>query len=40
MSLMIMKRVNLEAFRGTMSEQITMAKGFLEDIEKRFAKNE
>ena len=23
-----------------MSEQITMAKGFLEDIEKRFAKNE
>ena len=40
MSLMIMKRVISEAFRRTMSEQITTAKGFLEDIEKRFAKNE
>ena len=40
MSLMIMKRPIPEAFRGTMFEQITMAKGFLEDIEKRFAKNE
>ena len=40
MSLMITKRDILEAFRGTMSEQITMAKGFLKDIEKRFSKNE
>ena len=40
MSLMIMKRAIPEAFRGTMSEQITTAKGFLEDIEKMFAKNE
>ena len=39
-SLMIMKRAIPEAFRGTMSEQITTTKGFLEDIEKRFAKNE
>ena len=40
MSLMIMKRAIPEAFRGTMSEQITTAKGFPEDIEKMFAKNE
>ena len=40
MSLMIMKRAIPEAFRGTMSEHIAMAKGVLEDIEKRFAKNE
>ena len=40
MSLMIMKRAILEAFRGTMSEQITTAKGFLKDIEKMFSKNE
>ena len=40
MSLMIMKHAIPEAFRGTMSEQITTAKGFLEDIEKRFRKNE
>ena len=40
MSLMIMKHAIPEAFRGTMSEQITTAKGFLEDVEKRFAKNE
>ena len=40
MSLMIMKRAIPEAFRGTMSEQITTTKGFLEDIEKIFAKNE
>ena len=35
-----MKRAIPEAFRGTMSKQITTAKGFLEDIEKRFVKNE
>ena len=40
MSSMIMKRAISDAFRGTMSEQITMAKGFLDDIEKRFAKHE
>ena len=40
MSLMIMKRAIPKAFRGTMFEQITMTKGFLKDIEKRFAKNE
>ena len=39
MSLMIMKCVIPEAFWGTMSKHITTAKGFLEDIEKRFAKN-
>ena len=38
--LVIMKHAIPEAFRGTMSEQITTAKGFLKDIEKRFAKNE
>ena len=40
MSLMIMKHTIPEAFQGTMSEQITTAKGFLKDIEKRFAKKE
>ena len=40
MRLMIMKRAIPEAFWGTMSEHITTAKCFLEDIEKRFAKNE
>ena len=40
MILMIMERAIPKAFRGTMSEQITTAKSFLEDIEKRFAKNE
>ena len=40
MSLIIMMRVIPEVFQGTMSEQITTTKGFLEDIEKRFAKNE
>ena len=35
-----MKRAIPEAFRGTVSKQITMAKGFLEDIEKGFVKNE
>ena len=40
MSLMFMKRAIPEAFQGTMSEQITTAKGFLKDIEKMFAKKE
>ncbi|XP_020266399.1 uncharacterized protein LOC109841881 [Asparagus officinalis] len=40
MCMMIMKRVIPEAFRGTMSEKITTAKEFLEDIEKMFDKNE
>ena len=40
MSLMIMKCTILEAFRGTMSEDIVLAKDFLIDLEKRFAKNE
>ena len=39
-SLMIMKRAIPEAFRGTMSEDIVLAKDFLTDLEKRFAKNE
>ncbi|KAI3463922.1 hypothetical protein Pfo_020585, partial [Paulownia fortunei] len=39
MSLMIMKRSIPETFRGAMSEEDS-AKKFLEDIEKRFAKNE
>ncbi|XP_017624704.1 uncharacterized protein LOC108468325 [Gossypium arboreum] len=29
-----------EAFRGTEFEEITQAKGFLDEIEKRFAKND
>ncbi|KAJ4712930.1 hypothetical protein OWV82_015094 [Melia azedarach] len=40
MCMMIMNRVILEAFRGTMSKKITTAKDFLVDIEKRFVKNE
>ncbi|KAG8489197.1 hypothetical protein CXB51_017253 [Gossypium anomalum] len=40
MSLMIMKHSIPEAFRGTESEEITQAKGFLDEIEKRFAKND
>ncbi|KAK5776419.1 hypothetical protein PVK06_044378 [Gossypium arboreum] len=40
MSLMIMKHNILEAFKGTESEEITQAKGFLDEIEKRFAKND
>ena len=40
MSLMIMKRAIPEAFQGTMSEDIVLAKDFLTDLEKRFAKNE
>ena len=39
MSLMIMKCSIPETFRGAMSEEDS-AKKFLEDIEKRFAKNE
>ena len=35
-----MKCATLEAFRGTMSENIVMAKDFLTNLEKRFAKNE
>ena len=37
---MIMKRAILDAFRDTMSEKVTTAKGFLEEIEKEFANNE
>ena len=40
MCMMIMKKVVLKAFRGTIFEKITTAKDFLADIEKRFAKNE
>ena len=40
MSLMVMKRAIPEAFRGTMSDEITTAKDFLENLEQRFAKNE
>ncbi|KAG8475050.1 hypothetical protein CXB51_031854 [Gossypium anomalum] len=40
MSLMIMKHSIPEAFRGTESEEITQAKGFLDEIDKRFAKND
>ncbi|XP_012482949.1 uncharacterized protein LOC105797536 [Gossypium raimondii] len=40
MSLMIMKHNILEAFRGTEFEEITQAKGFLNEIEKCFAKND
>ena len=39
-SLMIMKRVILETFRGTMSDKVTTAKEFLKEIEEWFAKNE
>ena len=39
-SLMIMKCVIPEAFKGTMSDKVTTAKEFLEEIEKQFAKNE
>ncbi|XP_057997427.1 uncharacterized protein LOC131176354 [Hevea brasiliensis] len=39
-SLMVIKHAILEAFRGTMSDQVDTAKAFLEDLEKRFAKNE
>lgn len=40
MSLMIMKRAIPEAFRDTMSDKVDTAKGYLEELEKRFAKNE
>ena len=38
--MMIMKKAILEAFRGTIFDKITNAKEFLDEIEKRFAKNE
>ena len=40
MSLMIMKRAIPEALRGTMFDQFTTAKEFLQEIKKWFAKNE
>lgn len=40
MSLMIIKRGIPEAFRGAVSEEVTNAKDFLTEIEKRFAKND
>ena len=40
MSLMIIKRGIPEAFRGAVSEEITDAKAFLVEIEKRFAKSD
>ena len=40
MSLIIMKRDIPEAFRGTMYEEIVLAKDFLTNLENRFAKNE
>ena len=40
MCMMIMKKAIPEAFRGTISDKITNAKEFLDEIEKRFAKNE
>ncbi|KAK4385927.1 hypothetical protein Sango_2716700 [Sesamum angolense] len=39
MSVLIMKKSILEAFRDTMPETLTKAKDFLEHIEKRFVKN-
>ena len=39
LSLMIMRRAILETFRSTMSQDTT-AREFLNDLEKRFAKNE
>ncbi|XP_071921890.1 uncharacterized protein [Coffea arabica] len=38
--LMIIKKAVPEVFRGTMSETTVTAKEFLQDIEKRFVKNE
>ncbi|KAK9690503.1 hypothetical protein RND81_09G132700 [Saponaria officinalis] len=40
MSLMIIKRGIPEAFRGAVSDEITDAKEFLAEIEKRFVKND
>ncbi|KAJ9170291.1 hypothetical protein P3X46_018411 [Hevea brasiliensis] len=37
---MVIKCAIPEAFRGTMSNQVDTAKAFLEDLEKRFTKNE
>lgn len=39
MSLMIMNRAIPEALRGTMSKQVTTAKGSLRKLRKRFVKN-
>jgi len=39
-SLIIIKRGILEAFWGTVSDEITLVKDFLAEIEKRFAKND
>ena len=39
-SLMIMKCVIPKAFNSTMSDKVATAKEFLEEIKKRFAKNE
>ncbi|KAF2288570.1 hypothetical protein GH714_008659 [Hevea brasiliensis] len=38
-SLMVIKRAIPEYFRGTMFDQVDTAKAFLEDLERRFAKN-
>ncbi|XP_010099271.2 uncharacterized protein LOC21398556 [Morus notabilis] len=40
MSLMIMKRGIPETFRGAVSEKVTTAKEFLEELQKHFAKND
>jgi len=40
MSLMIIKRDILKAFRGAVSDEITLAKYFLAEIEKHFVKND
>ena len=40
MSLMIIKRSIPETFKGMVSREVTTAKEFLDDIEKRFMKND
>ena len=40
MSLMIIKRAIPKAFRGAVSDEITLTKNFLTEIEKRFVKND
>ncbi|XP_039128899.1 uncharacterized protein LOC120265036 [Dioscorea cayenensis subsp. rotundata] len=40
MSLMIIKHITPESFRGVLSEEITNAKDFLVEIEKHLAKND
>lgn len=40
MCMMIMKKVILEAFKGSIYEKITIDKEFLTDIKKTFVKNE